>query len=366
VVIFRCGPDGFDTENPIRIKTELDGRVYEQHRFITLADVNGDGWLDLILTLIDCDHTLVLWGGPDGFDMKRSQRLDVWHPVAARAADLDGDGYLDLIFGGHMPSTEGPQDSFVHIYWNGPDGLREDRKTLLPCFAANSIAIADFNNDGNLDLFVNSYQMSWKKRDTESFLYWNRGGRGFSSQDFTRLFTHSASGDLAADFNEDGWVDLAVASHKKYGDHSAMSQVWWNGPDGFEEKNITWLPTNGPHGMQTPGPGNIMDRGPEEFYTSAEYEFEAGTKASRITWDAELPPKTWVHAQVRFAKTKAALATAQWQGPDGANTWFAKGAEIDNTIQPQNGGWMQYRLALGATNSGSSPRIRKVTVQFSN
>lgn len=364
VLIFSGGPDGFDVDNPVRFKTELDGRVYNQHRFFHLADLNHDGWLDLVLPLCDADHSLILWGGPDGFSMERSQKLSIWHAISARAADLSGNGYLDLIISSHMPSTDGPSDAFVHIYWNSEDGLREDRKTLLPCFAGNSMSIADFNNDGNLDLFVGSYQMSWKKRDCESFIYWNREGRGFSSTDFTRLFTHSASGDIAADFNEDGWVDLAVANHKEYGDHSAHSQVWWNGPDGFEEKNITWLPTHGPHGMVTPGPGNQLDRGPEEYYTSAPYFLGGERMAAHIDWDAELAAKTWVHAQVRFADSHDRLDRNPWLGPDGAGTWFTAGSDIPSATHPGDAQWMQYRLALGATNSGSSPRVREVLVQL--
>ena len=77
-----------------------------------------------------------------------------------------------------MASPTGPHDSFIYIYWNGPDGLREDRRTLLPADAANSFSIADFNNDGRLDLFVGSYQQSMKRRDTDSYIYWNRAARG--------------------------------------------------------------------------------------------------------------------------------------------------------------------------------------------
>lgn len=359
ILIFRGGPRGFDLNNPTRLKLLLDGLPCKEMRFLYLADLNNDGWLDLIVPQIDRDISLIFWGGPNGFSMDRVQRLSVRHCVNARAADLDGDGYLDLILGGHMATPGAPHDSFLYIYWNGPDGLREDRRTLLPCEAANSFSIADFNNDGNLDIFVGSYQQSWKKRDSESFLYWNRGGRGFSASDFTRLFTHSASGDIAADFNEDGWIDLAVANHKRYGDHSAQSQVWWNGPNGFSEERITWLPTNGPHGMGCPGPGNVMDRGPEEYYISQPHEWGDGIKHCRIDWDAVTPPKTWVRAQMRFASTKEQLPSAPWVGPSPAHPW----ADRTQTIPlPAHARWIQYRLALGATNGLSTPRITAVRI----
>jgi hypothetical protein len=360
VLIFRGLPDGgFDIDNPQRIKLEIDGKKCSEQRFIYLADLTGDGWLDLILPMIDKDFSLVLFGGPGGFSIDRSRKFNVRRACCARAADLDGDGYLDLIFGGHIASATGPHDSFAYIYWNGPDGLREDRRTLLPAEAINSISIADFNNDGHLDLFIGSYHDGRKRRDIDSYIYWNQGGRGFSASNFTRLFNHSASGDFAADFNEDGWVDLAVANHKTYGDHLGQSKVWWNGPKGFNEERVTLLPTAGPHGMVCPGPGNVMDRGAEEYYISELHQLPEGQQASRISWEAALMPKTWVRAQMRFASTREGLTNAEWQGPTGAGGWYENG----DALKPAKLPWLQYRLALGATNSGGTPRITSVTVE---
>ncbi len=359
IVIVHGGPDGFDIEHPERIRLEIDGETYLNQRFIQLVDLNGDGWLDLFVPMIDAPHSLLLWGGPNGFSVERSQRLSVWHPCSAHAADLDGDGRPELIVGGHSASPTGPHDSFVYIYWNGPDGLREDRRTLLPGEAVNSIAVADFNNDGRLDLYVGSYQDGRKRRDIDSYIYWNRAGRGFTAADVTRLPTHSASGDFAADLNEDGWVDLVVANHKTYGDHVGDSTIWWNGPDGFDPRRVTNLPTRGPHGTVTPGPGNLLDRGAEEFYESEPFELADGERVTALDWEAALGPKTWVRAQLRVATSPADLAGAAWGGTTGLGSWFERG---DPVPQPSSGPWVQYRLALGATNSGSTPRVSKVTV----
>jgi hypothetical protein len=363
LLVFRGGPNGFDTASPQRIRMEIDGKVHKEPRFLCLADWNHDGWLDLFIPLIDSDYSLLLWGGPQGWSMERSQKIAARHACSARAADLDGDGYLDLIVGGHSPSATGPHDSFVYIYWNGPDGLREDRRTILPAEAVNSMSVADFNNDGNLDLFVGSYQDGRKKRDLDCYIYWNRGGRGFSGADFTRLFNHSASGDFAADFNNDGWVDIAVANHKTWGDHMGDSAVWWNGPDGFSEKRITWLPALGPHGMVVPGPGNVMDRSAEEVYVSAPHQLPHGAQPTQIAWTARVPQGTWVKAQIRGAATAAGLASARWLGPGGEDSWFGAG-ELLCPSGLVSGSWLQYRLVLGATNSGMTPRVTAVTVDY--
>jgi hypothetical protein len=363
LLIFYGNAQGFDTENPDRIEMTHDGVTYSSPRWIHLVDLNNDGWLDLVVPQVLGDRSFILRGGPEGFSMDRCQTLSVERPACVRSADLTGNGYPDLILGGHVPSRGVPHDSFVYIYWNGPEGLSQDRRCMLPANGINSMAIADFNNNGRLDLYIGSYA-DGKSRDLDSYIYWNRPGTGFSAADRKRLFTHSASGCVAADFDEDGWIDLAVANHKPWGNHQGYSEVWWNGPDGFDARRTTRLPTSGPHGMSSVEPGNALDRGPEETYESSVFKLPDGATAGGISWQAEVPAKTWVKAQLRFAETREALAEADWLGPAGVSSWFANGDAVEATAFA--GYWLQYRLALGAANALSTPRVTSVEVAYAD
>ena len=361
IVFFYGSEHGFDTERPVRLQLSYEGVVYKDPRWIYLADLNNDQWLDLVVPLILDDRSLIYWGGVDGFQPGRCLALAVERAACARAVDLTGNGYLDLILGGHNVTLGRPHDSFVYIYWNGPQGLRQDHRAMLPAAGINSMAVADFNNDKSLDLFICSYHAG-TERDTDCYLYWNRPGRGFSAGDRQRLFNHSASGCMAADFNEDGWVDLAVANHKVWGDHQGWSAVWWNGPDGFDPKRITRLITNGPHGMSCISPGSQRDRGPEEYYESSPFQLPPRTAATRISWEAEIPPKTWLKAQCRWADSRKQLADAIWTGPGGPDTWFNKVQTIDHDAAA--GRWLQYRLVLGAKNGVATPRVTEVSIEM--
>lgn len=335
------GKDNFETYEDIEFDDEISGR------WPSAVDVNGDGWMDLIVTTCK-KYAYILYGGPDGFSFKRSQKLAVRKSIGATAADLTKNGYPDIIIGGHTDTPvkgdlrlREPHHSYVYIYWNGPEGISEDNKCILRGDAADSFAVADFNNDGWLDIFAGSYH-GGVDRDVNSFLYWNREGH-FHELDRDLLYAHSATGCMAADFNEDGYIDLALSNHKVDGDHTGYSAVWWNGPNGFNIQNQTHLPTKGPHGMISNNIGNIMDRSFNEYYTSVPYSIDADCKVKGISLEADIPPKTDVICEVR-------VNGGEWQKPEG--------------VALKTGDTLEYRLNLYAYNCLRTPRVTKVSVDF--
>ena len=359
--VYYGGPNGFSEENCKVIKMQdPDGTVYKQPRFISVADLNGDGYLDLILSCIDNEVSYVLWGGPEGFDFSRKQAFKVHHVVNSKVADLNGNGYPDLIWASHSPTPGVPNDSYLYIYWGGPEGYSENRKTMLPCYAANSLCVADFNNDGLLDIFVASYQNA-HERDLPSFIYWN-SPEGFNANRRSILDTHAVSGSIAADFNDDGHVDLAIANHKVMGNHIAYSTVWYNGKDGFDEKNTVNLPTFGPHGMCNVDPGNIMDRSFDEYYESVPHKIPKNCGVRKIYWDATIPRKCDVFAQLRVADSLEELEKKPWLGPTNTKNRFRAHDFVDKLLF--SGKYVQYRLSLYAHNGVETPRVKSVTVEF--
>ncbi|MFB3902403.1 MAG: FG-GAP repeat domain-containing protein [Acidobacteriota bacterium] len=355
LVVFYGSETGYVESQSVHIPMRLGAEVYDQPRWLHLADFDRDGWLDMVVPQIAFDRSFILWGGPQGFAFERRQALSVWHGSYADSADLDGNGWLDLVIGGHMPSREGPHDSFVYVYWNGPKGLREDHRTQLPANAVNALGIRDLSNDNWLDLLVCNYHDN-RFRDIDSFIYWG-GPEGFSASRMFRLPAHSASGTILNDFNGDGWVDIAIAHHKVEGDHVGNSAVWWNSPTGFSPDRRTLLPTKGPHGMIVVDPGNQMDREDEEFYISAPYQLPSRARVEGLAWKADVPTGTWVRGEIRTADTAEALSRAVWR-PAPA---LPKAGETPALPEER---WVQYRLALGAKGGGRTPRVSEVRLRY--
>ena len=245
--------------------------------------------------------------------------------------------------------------SFVHIFWNSKNGFLSEKKTLLRSDCADGITIADMNGDGYLDIFAGSYQ-NGKERDIDSFIYYNRNGK-FDYYDVSRLPTHSASCGLAADFNQDGKIDLAVANHKRFGDHVGESEIWWDIAN-WSMNNVTALPTNGPHGITSVDVGNQLDRSDMEFFTSKPQFLRNGAKGFSFAVKGDFPEKTWVKIQLRSAKTLETLENAQW------SEFIEVGESMEFDIAENS--YVQYRLEIGAEGCLDTPRITEVNVIFEN
>lgn len=323
-----------------------------------LADLNGDGYLDLVMPISWQNYSRIYWGGPDGFSDQRSTKLPVECALTARVADLNKNGYPDIIFGTRVSVHKNLEhEGSVVIFWGGPEGYSGYNCCVLPSYQANNITIADFTGDGYLDIFVSSY-FNGRERDINSYIYWNDRG-SFSLTNRKRFFAHSSSAAWACDFNEDGYTDIFLSHHRAYGNHNTESAIWWNGPEGFREENRTWLPTIGPHDMVPTDVGDILSRSPEEFYLSPVAQV---TEPKAVFWEGEIPVKTWVNCQIRTAESEALLEQAAFVGPDGTeNTRFAAHQEIPASLI--RGHYMQIKLYLGAVNSGNTPRIRELAVE---
>lgn len=355
--IFYGSAEGYLEENMKLLDVRDDKPGSHGILWPALADLNGDGWLDMVVPVSWRNFSRIYWGGPDGFTPDNYSELPIENGLTVRVADLNKDGYPDLVFGSRASyHRDVYQEGSVTIFWGSEKGYSGFNCCSLQSYQSNNITIADLNNDGYLDIFASSY-FNKKERDINCYIYWNDKGH-FSATNRKRIFAHSSSAAWACDFNEDGYVDLCVTNHRAYGNHRTESAIWWNGPEGFSEDRRSWLPTIGPHDMVATDVGNIMTRGPEEWYMTSAQQMD-GIK--NVSWTGDVPAKTWVNCQIRTAATAEDLEKAEFAGPDGtAASRFECGQEIPAELV--KGAYVQVKLFLGAVNSGNSPRITEISL----
>lgn len=186
------------------------------------ADYDNDGDLDLFVTR-ESQHINNLFrnNGNGGFVKVNNDPAtsEVLSSITASWGDVNNDGLLDLFVGNS--GNFAPENNRLFIN-NGNGGF-----TVAPQGAINTdggcsfgSAFADYDNDGDLDLFVAN---GFCSGTINNFLYQN-DGTGVFTRDLTGLpnyVTPCSYGVAWGDLNEDGFQDLVIANCKR---NSAAAQ----------------------------------------------------------------------------------------------------------------------------------------------
>ena len=156
------------------------------------------------------------------------------------AFDAERDGDLDLFVLNMRAANE--------FYLNDGKGYfsRKDRG-CNDVYESNSevarlsAAAADFDNDGDIDIYV-------VKRNAANKLYINNGAGSFSDEaaEWGVNLNHKANGAYWSDLDNDGDLDLLVTLSAKSGDSSPLLRVYQNNGGNFlDVSTTTAIPMNG-------------------------------------------------------------------------------------------------------------------------
>jgi len=170
------------------------------------GDYNNDGWVDAIVddggVFQNNGGTFTRVGGGGA----TSGQGSYW-------GDFNNDGWLDFHWNNHgtNPFIVGinQQGSGQFLSGNGVDGLS--------ITSSLGTTLGDFNSDGFLDIYIGGFE-NWPSGDYPDRLIISRpdssqpGGRGFQMVAETSFLR--ARGVTAADFNEDGHIDIYASNYR--------------------------------------------------------------------------------------------------------------------------------------------------------
>ncbi len=326
-----------------------------------IADLNKDGFLDLIFPEAGTEISEVFWGSASGYRADNVLRLKANGTPHAVPADLDDDGWLDLIFASGFSMEKYSVHTDTLIYWGSPQGFSEHARTGVEGFTTLDATVADFNRDGHLDIATTNYR-SDTTRELPAFIYWGGAGRDFSEKRRTLLEAHSSSAVDSLDLNRDGWVDLLVSNHQIHFDHAAGTYIYWGGPEGFSSRRRHHIPTVGVHLDAMVDAGNVYNRRYQWDYTSTPVQAPAGARFAALHWKAQTRHGTEVKFQVRSAGSQKDLLNAPWRGPSGEDSFYEKSGSTLSDL-PGDPRWLQYRAVLTSPDGGNSALLTEIAIQ---
>ncbi len=184
---------------------------------VAMGDVNNDGYDDL-LEIIDQTKFKFFLGKSNGsyrdWTSKSNLIFDELNSlgnISAKFIDFNNDGNLDLYISnydaGDMIFAGDGTGRFKYI--TSKTGI-----TKVLGHASYGATFSDFNNDGLVDIFI-PYYVSNKQKFFDLFL--NRGSFHFESKSDSDFYSHSDLSPtiaIAGDFNNDGNIDIYIHSQK--------------------------------------------------------------------------------------------------------------------------------------------------------
>ncbi|MDA0347320.1 MAG: FG-GAP-like repeat-containing protein [Verrucomicrobia bacterium] len=379
----------------------------------TVADLNHDGWLDLIVGSLAGDGVVaVLMGSDKGFGEPR-----IYQPgmplLSVCVADLGATGSLELLVGGRGGWLRCPILKDGTLDFKKAYGVKGD-------FQVQRLSVADLNNDGFPEVVAAQYRkMSTRRNAIDSAIYWNRKGK-FTLEDHTGLPTfgghwvsvvdidgkgkldaifsnyhgettrvvplfiyppnekgeylaknletlpsYSAAAHMASDVDGDGFTDIAVMNHTgpttyigmkaKSGNHGVGSYVYWGGADGFTSSRRTTISSYGPHTALNAENGDIMRRRTFETYTAPWEKKQLAAGEYTVTVTGIFTGRSGCRAFLQVGSEKDAWIPLE--ATDSGTSEIRFQGRISNPAKQ-----VRYRLELETGGAGTGPTIQSITL----
>ncbi len=343
-------PAGYDLSNVTLLPVNESGFNPE------VADLNKDSWLDVIVVAGNTyqgQQHYIYYGSSEGFNIEKRTTVEYGHggPHGMSVADLNNDGWLDLVYSANIPY-------YAAILWGGKEVYRTsqvveaDYILPLPDRAFGGSSINHLNNDKYLDLVF------FGNDGVPPRIFWGAedGISPSRYEDLSESFGVGAGG-IVADFNYDGCMDLF-----EY-EWGGGSRFFW-GPDFTPSGSFDNLGCH--HGFSREVGSVYYRQNKEVYYSSVydtkmdlnwiEYEYDASCPGSS---KVRVAIRTGAHPDDFLTEASTVFST-------GKDPWheLCDNERIETALMGCNQRYIQYRVTFEYDNPANLPSLEQVRINY--
>lgn len=332
-----------------------------------IGDLNNDGLLDAVTS--SHKEINILFGSNSGgkfhFLEPKVISTDVL-TTRVSMADFNGDGWLDILSENLQNDITKSYDIESWVLINKKGSFSLANKRSFHTFGANGGTVARLKDD-KLNVVVSNYHADISRRTGAFILQPDKDGFPVDAGRVS-LPAYSSGANLVLDFNGDGYQDIVIYNHTGAdvyngsltptgGMHGFGSVIYWGTEQGYSLGNSTHMPSFGPHSRISTDPGSISRRNPYETYTSTLLTNHSGNESFKLILTGRFNKKQYVNPEIilidKAGKTASVMLKPDATGPD----------RMSFSLNIPAGQTFRYKLNMNSSNSGNGPVVSGVRME---
>lgn len=185
-----------------------------------IRDLTGDGAPDIVALFAQGNERIVLFENDGKGHFSGRQRIlarfpPVYGSMYFSMHDFNGDGKLDILY------VNGDNYDYSRILkpYHGIRILENDGRNnfherfFFPVYGAARAEVADFDNDGDLDILTTSNFADFERHPERGIMFFENTGRyQFRPYAFTIASDNQWNLTAIGDLNKDGWPDVIIGA----------------------------------------------------------------------------------------------------------------------------------------------------------